>query len=182
MLVILDRDGVINKESTEFIKSPEEWIPIPGSLAAIAKLNAARHTVVVATNQSGIARGLYSLEMLNKIHQKMQNELAKVGGHIDAIFFCPHGPDDNCECRKPKPGLFKQIAEHYQTNFQDAIAVGDSLRDMQAAQAVNCWVVLVETGNGKQTLLENPNLSQAIPVYADLAAFTRKMISDSSNY
>lgn len=176
MLIILDRDGVINKESIAFIKSPAEWIPIPGSLAAIAKLNAAGHTVVVATNQSGVARGLYSLDMLDKIHQKMQNELAKEGGHIDAIFFCPHGPDDNCDCRKPKSGLFKQIAERYPIDFKNAIAVGDSLRDIQAAQAANCKAVLVETGNGKQTLLENPNLRKMIDIYANLAGFVKKII------
>lgn len=175
MLIILDRDGVINQDSPDFIKSPEEWLPIPGSLEAIAKLTRAGHTVVVATNQSGIARGLYSLEMLDKIHQKMQNELAKVGGQIDAIYFCPHGPDDACVCRKPKPGLFLEIANDYRTNFSDAVAVGDSWRDLQAAQTAGCKAVLVKTGNGKKTLLEYSELNNTIPIYDDLAHFVNQL-------
>jgi D-glycero-D-manno-heptose 1,7-bisphosphate phosphatase len=168
LLIILDRDGVINEDSIEYIKSPEEWRAIPGSLEAIAKLNRAGHQVVVATNQSGVAREYFSLETLQAIHQKMRTELAAVGGHIDAIFFCPHQPDDNCDCRKPKPGLFKQIGKAYNTNFNNAISVGDSFRDIQAAQAVGCKAVLVETGKGLGELEKHPELN-SVPVFENLA-------------
>lgn len=168
MLIILDRDGVINEDSAEYIKSPDEWHAIPGSLAAIAKLNHAGHTVVIATNQSGIARGYFDLATLQKIHDKLQNELAKVGGHIDGIFYCPHGPDDHCECRKPLPGLFQQIQQQFKTDFSNAIAIGDSYRDIQAAQAVNCKAILVKTGKGKIELIKYPELKQ-VPVFTDLA-------------
>lgn len=170
MLIILDRDGVINEESHLYIKNPNEWIPIPGSLAAITKLNKAGHHVVVASNQSGIGRGLYDHHMLQQIHDKMQNALAKVGGHIDAIFYCPHSPDENCSCRKPKPGLFLQIAEKFHTDFSNAIAIGDSLRDLQAAQAVNCRAILVRTGNGEKTLAQGVGL-EGVSVFSDLADF-----------
>jgi D-glycero-D-manno-heptose 1,7-bisphosphate phosphatase len=168
MLIILDRDGVINADSAEHIKSPEEWHAISGSLEAIAKLNRAGHTVVVATNQSGVARGYFNLQTLAAIHQKMQDELAKVGGHIDAIFFCPHGPDDNCDCRKPKPGLLWQIAKQFNTDFKDALVIGDSLRDIQAAQAVGCKAILVKTGKGANELATKPEL-KSVPSYKDLA-------------
>jgi D-glycero-D-manno-heptose 1,7-bisphosphate phosphatase len=168
MLIILDRDGVINEDSAEYIKSPQEWIAIPGSLDAIAKLNRADHKVVVATNQSGVGRGLYDEETLARIHEKMQNELSKVSGHIDGIFYCPHKPEDNCSCRKPKPGLFFQIAAQFPTDFSDAIAIGDTLRDLEAAQAVGCKAFLVKTGNGLLTLENKPQLKN--PVFENLAA------------
>lgn len=169
MLIILDRDGVINEDSGEFIKAPEEWRALPGSLAAIAKLNHAGHTVVVATNQSGIGRGYFTLETLQQIHQKMADELAAVNGHIDRVYFCPHTPEQGCECRKPKPGLLRQIAAEYKTDFSEAILVGDSWRDIQAAQAVNCKAVLVKTGKGVDELMKYPELRN-IPVFDDLAA------------
>lgn len=175
MLVVLDRDGVINEDSAEYIKSPAEWHAISGSLEAIAKLNNAGHTVVVATNQSGVARGYFTTQTLEAIHQKMQNELIKVGGHIDAIFICPHGPSDNCECRKPKPGLFRQIGKQYNADFKDALAVGDSLRDIQAAQAVSCKAVLVKTGKGVSELAKNPEL-KSINSYKDLAAVVEALL------
>lgn len=178
MLIILDRDGVINEDSVEFIKSPAEWVAIPGSLEAIAKLNAANLKVVVATNQSGVARGYYSLATLEKIHQKMIAELAAVGGHFDGIFFCPHGPNDGCECRKPKPGLFLQIAEQFPTSFQNALAVGDSLRDIQAAQAVHCKAVLVKTGKG---IIEQNKVSPDILVFANLAAVVDAILTNKIN-
>lgn len=168
-LIILDRDGVINYESAEFIKSPEEWIPIPGGLEAIAKLNQAGFTVVIATNQSGIGRGLYDENTLTLIHKKMQNELKKLGGHIDKIFYCPHRPEDNCDCRKPKTGLFDQIATEYKISLNNIPAIGDSLRDIQAAQAAGCQAILVRTGNGENFLKQQLPLPHVI-VFSDLAA------------
>lgn len=153
-VAILDRDGVINQDSHAFIKSPEEWIALPGSLDAIARLTEAGWRVVVASNQSGIARGLFSMDTLNAIHSKMRRELAQAGGNIDAIFICPHGPDEGCNCRKPAPGLFLDIARRYDLNLADVPAAGDSLRDLQAAYAVGCTPYLVLTGNGRKTLAQ----------------------------
>ena len=166
MLVILDRDGVINFDSENYIKSPDEWIPIPGSLDAIATLNQASHTVVIATNQSGIARGLYDETMLEKIHDKMKNELAKVGGHLDGIFYCPHHPDDDCNCRKPKPGLLLEIQQTFKVDFADSLMIGDTAKDIEAAITVGCDAVLVKTGKGAQNLDKIPN---HISTYDDLA-------------
>lgn len=175
MLIILDRDGVINYDSSDYIKSPEEWRAIPGSLEAIAKLNQSGHKVVIASNQAGIARGYYDLKTLKEIHEKMHTELKKVYGHVDAIFFCPHHPDDNCNCRKPKPGLFLQIQKKYPNDFSNAVMIGDSLRDVEAARAANCKVVLVRTGNGAATLTKNPKLN--VPVFADLATVVEHLNS-----
>ncbi|MEO6697485.1 MAG: D-glycero-beta-D-manno-heptose 1,7-bisphosphate 7-phosphatase [Gammaproteobacteria bacterium] len=169
-LIILDRDGVINFDSADFIKSPDEWMPIPGSLEAIARLNRADYTVVVATNQSGVGRGLFSLDTLHQIHEKMQQELARAGGKIDAIFFCPHAPDDHCACRKPKPGLLLEIAKKYNCDLKDVPAVGDSLRDIEAAQTVGARPVLVRTGKGEE-VVKNGKLPTGVKVYDDLAAF-----------
>lgn len=174
MLVILDRDGVINEDSAEYIKSPAEWHAIPGSLEAIAKLNNAGHVVVIATNQSGVARGYFTLQTLEAIHKKMQNELAKVGGHIDAIFICPHGPSDNCDCRKPKPGLFWQIAKQFNTDFKNSVTIGDSLRDIQAAQAVGCKAILVQTDKGASELANKPEL-KSVSCYKNLAEVVANM-------
>lgn len=145
-LVILDRDGTINVDSDEFIKSPEEWHPIEGALEAIGRLNHAGYRVVVATNQSGLGRGLMDVASLNAIHAQMNKQLSKVGGRIDAIFYCPHAPDEACQCRKPAPGLLEQIAERYGVALDGVPFVGDSLRDMQAAQAGGCHPHLVLTG------------------------------------
>ncbi len=131
-LVILDRDGTINEDRDDYVKSPAEWVPIPGSLEAIARLNHAGWHTVIATNQSGLARGLFDMSALNAIHARMNRELAEVGGRIDAVFFCPHGPDDGCACRKPLPGLFTTIGERYGVSLRETYAVGDSLRDLQA--------------------------------------------------
>ena len=150
-LVILDRDGVINRDSDSFIKGPEEWFALPGSLEAIARLSRANWRVVVASNQSGIARGLFSMATLNAIHAKLRSELAHVGGAIDAIFICPHGPDERCACRKPATGMFLDISRRYDVALTDVPAVGDSLRDLQAASAVGCKPWLVLTGNGRRT-------------------------------
>lgn len=167
MLVILDRDGVINEESKYFIKSPDEWLPIPGSLEAIAKLKNAGFMVAVATNQSGIARGLYSEEILSQIHKKMSDALQKLGVRLDAIVYCPHHPKDQCQCRKPAPGLFLSLAEKLQFDMTKAICIGDSMRDIQAAKEVGATPILVLTGNGKKTLTEMSGLK--LKVYANLA-------------
>ncbi len=168
-LIVLDRDGVINEDSDEYIKSPEEFIPIPGSLEAIARLTQAGWRVVVATNQSGVARGYYDLATLHRIHDKLHRELAALGGQIEAIFYCPHGPDDLCDCRKPKPGLFQDIAARLQVSLHGVPAIGDSLRDLQAAQAVGAAPLLVLTGKGQRTHARGQGL-EGIPVYPDLAA------------
>lgn len=174
-LIILDRDGVINQDSDAFIKSPDEWIPIPGSLEAISKLHQAGYHIVVASNQSGIARGLLDMETLNQIHDKMQRALAQLGGRIDAIFFCPHGPDDACDCRKPAPGLFQQIRQRLNMDLQDVYAVGDSLRDLQAAQQAGAMPVLVRTGKGMRTLAAGEGL-EGIPVFDNLALFVEHLL------
>ncbi|MBK7768741.1 MAG: D-glycero-beta-D-manno-heptose 1,7-bisphosphate 7-phosphatase [Sulfuritalea sp.] len=168
-LVILDRDGVINHDSDQYIKSPEEWKPIPGSLTAIARLNQAGYRVVVATNQSGIGRGLFETDTMIAIHDKMFKALAQVGGHIDAIFFCPHTNDDNCECRKPKPGMFRDIAARFNADLAGVPAIGDSLRDLQAAQAAGAQPVLVLTGKGRK-IADDPALPPDTLVFPDLAA------------
>lgn len=175
-LVILDRDGVINEDSENFIKTADEWRAIPGSLEAIASLNRAGYRVVVATNQSGIARGLFTLETLNRIHDKMLAELNRCGGHIDAIFFCPHGPDDQCQCRKPLPGMLKEISEKYGVSLEGIPVVGDSLRDLQAAIAAGARPVLVETGKGKKSkdLLSDNSIDAQ--VYPDLVSWVEDQV------
>jgi D-glycero-D-manno-heptose 1,7-bisphosphate phosphatase len=175
-LIILDRDGVINEDSDAFIKCPEEWVPIPGSLEAIARFNQAGYQVMVASNQSGIARGLFDMDMLMRIHEKMHHQLSLVGGNIDAVFFCPHGPDDECDCRKPKPGLFYQIHHRTNTPLDQVPAVGDSLRDLQAAQSAGAKPVLVKTGKGIRTLDKGEGL-EGIPVYENLATFAHDYLS-----
>lgn len=145
-LIILDRDGTINEDRDDFVKSDEEWEPLPGALEAIARLHHAGYHIVLATNQSGLGRGLFDMGTLNAIHLKMNVALAKVGGRIDAVFFCPHTPDEVCECRKPLPGLFTRIGERYGVELTGVPAAGDSLRDLQAAAAAGCAPHLVRTG------------------------------------
>jgi D-glycero-D-manno-heptose 1,7-bisphosphate phosphatase len=168
-LVILDRDGVINHDSDQYIKSPDEWKPIPGSLAAIARLNQAGYRVVVATNQSGIGRGLLETDTLMAIHDKMLKALAQAGGRIDAIFFCPHTHADNCDCRKPKPGMFREIAARFNAELAGVPAIGDSLRDLQVAATVGAQPMLVLTGKGRKTV-DDPALPPETLVFPDLAA------------
>lgn len=175
-LIILDRDGVVNEDSDTFIKSPAEWVPVPGSLEAIARLNRFGYRVVVATNQSGIARGLFNLDTLNQIHQRMHNAVAEVGGQIDGVFFCPHGPDDNCECRKPAAGLFREIATRLRTNLASVPAIGDSLRDLQAAEAAGASPVLVRSGKGEETLAAL-GAGHGYPVYNNLAGFVDDLLA-----
>lgn len=169
-LIIMDRDGVINHDSPNYIKSVQEWRPIPGSLAAIARLNRSGYRVVVATNQSGIARGLFDARAVEAIHRKMDALLAPLGGRVAAFYVCPHAPDDECDCRKPRAGLFKQIAKDEGADLSGIAAVGDSLRDIEAALTAGAVPVLVRTGKGEETLASGA-LPPGVQVFDDLAAF-----------
>jgi len=175
-LVILDRDGVINYDSDAFIKTPDEWKPIPGSLEAIAKLNHSGHRVVVCSNQSGIGRGLLDMAALNAINDKMYRALSQLGGRIDALFYCPHPAEANCACRKPKPGMFEDIAERFNTGLAGVPSIGDSLRDLQASAAAGCQPILVMTGKGRKTQAAG-KLPPGTKVYEDLAAAVRAIIA-----
>jgi len=174
-LIILDRDGVINFDSDQFIKSPEEWKPIPGSLEAIARLNQAGYRVAVATNQSGIGRGLFDMPTLNAIHNKMHKLLAQVGGRVDAIFFCPHTNDANCECRKPKSGMIEEIATRFGVSLKGVPAVGDSLRDLEAAARLGAQPYLVLTGKGSKTQAKG-GLPEGTLTYPDLASVVATLL------
>jgi len=174
-LVILDRDGVINYDSDHYIKSPDEWRPIPGSLEAIARLNQAGYRVVVASNQAGIGRGLFDMATLTAIHDKMHRAIAQAGGRIDAIFYCPHARDSNCACRKPRPGLFEDIARRFNTDLAGVPAVGDSLRDLQAAVQVGARPMLVMTGKGERTVAAG-GLPENTLTYADLGAAAKAIM------
>ena len=168
-LVILDRDGVINFDSDQYIKSPEEWKPIAGSLEAIARLTQAGYRVVLATNQSGLSRGLFDMATLNAIHDKMHKAVNQQGGRIDAVFFCPHAQDSGCACRKPLPGMLLEIAERFNTTLADVPVIGDSLRDLQAASAAGARPVLVLTGKGERTIKAG-GLPEGTEIHKDLAA------------
>ena len=170
-LIILDRDGVVNHDSDDYIKSPDEWQPIDGSLEAIARLNHAGYTVAIASNQSGLARGYFDIEVLTAMHKKMDELLAKIGGRIDAVFYCPHGPDDACQCRKPKPGMLLDIGQRFNVPLKQVIFVGDSIADINAANNAHAKAVLVRTGKGikAEKILLSENKS-SIPVYDDLAS------------
>ena len=169
-LVILDRDGVINRDSREFVKNTDEWHPIPGSIEAIAKLSRAGYTVAVASNQSGLARGLFDRNALRAMHRKLRRLVAAEGGRIDRIVVCPHGPGDGCNCRKPAPGLLLRLARHYGTSLDGVPAVGDSLRDLEAAAAAGAMPLLVRTGNGRKVAASLPTRLRSVPVFDDLAA------------
>jgi len=175
-LIILDRDGVINFDSDQFIKSPEEWKPIPGSLEAIARLCQAGYRVVVATNQSGIGRGLFDMSMLNAIHDKMHKACALMGGRIDAVFFCPHTSEANCNCRKPKSGMIEEIAERYNVELKDVPAVGDSLRDLEATARLGAQPFLVLTGKGTKTQAKG-GLPEGTQTFPDLAAVVTHILT-----
>lgn len=179
-LVILDRDGVINHDSDEFIKSAEEWQAIEGSLEAITRLNKAGYTVIVITNQSGVARGMLTYNTLNRIHQKMLDQLHALGGEIGAILFCPHGPDDGCECRKPLPGLYSDLTSRLQFDLAEVDSVGDSMRDLEAARAAGARPVLVRSGKGRLTeeKLKDPAVRQRlgeVAVFDDLASYVESL-------
>jgi D-glycero-D-manno-heptose 1,7-bisphosphate phosphatase len=174
-MIILDRDGVINHDSPAFIKSPAEWIPVPGSLEAIAQLNQAGYRVVVASNQSGIARELFDMRTLNAIHHKMHTLAQQVGADIDAIFFCPHAAIDNCDCRKPKAGMFEEISKRFKMSLKGVPTVGDSLRDLQAGFICGCVPYLVLTGKGQQTF-KTGGLPPGTQVFPDLAAMVSALL------
>jgi len=173
-LVILDRDGTINRDSDHFIKSPAEWKPLKGSLEAIARLTQAGYRVVIATNQSGLARGLFDMTTLNAIHDSLQRAAQQAGGRIDAIFFCPHAGDADCACRKPRPGMLLEIGKRMNVPLDGVPMVGDSLRDLQAAAAAGARPVLVLTGKGRQTR-EAGALPPGTQVFPDLAAFAAQL-------
>lgn len=167
-LIVLDRDGTINHDSEQYIKSPDEWRPIPGSLEAIARLNHAGYRVVVATNQSGIGRGLFDMGTLNAIHEKMHRHLAQVGGRLDAVFYCPHTADATCDCRKPKPGLLREAGRRFNVDMHGVPVIGDGLRDLQAAEGMGSQPMLVLTGKGERTLREG-NFPASTVIFPDLA-------------
>ena len=184
-LVILDRDGVVNFDSDQYVKSADEWIPLPGSLEAIAELNQAGYQVTVATNQSGLARGLFTINDLHAMHQKMMDLLAPMGGRVDSIFFCPHVDEDQCDCRKPLPGLMRDIASRYRKTdsalpLTGVPIVGDSLRDLEAATVLGASPHLVRTGKGQKTV-EAGILPAGTVVHADLMAFTKSLLGSASN-
>ncbi len=174
-LIILDRDGVINMDSDQFIKSPAEWQPIPGSLEAIARLNQADYRVVVATNQSGVGRGLFDMPTLNAIHDKMHKACAMVGAHIDAVFFCPHTAESHCHCRKPEVGMLEEIALRYNVSLVNVPIVGDSLRDLLPAAELGARPYLVLTGKGAKTQ-STGGLPEGTLVFSDLAAVASELL------
>ena len=174
-LIILDRDGVINEDSDDYIKSPDEWIPIAGSLEALGKLSQNGFKVIIITNQSGIGRKIFSIEMLNAIHKKMCINLAQYGGVIDGIFFCPCAPEENCNCRKPKSGLYNEVSDRLQISLENVFCVGDKITDIQAAQNARAKPILVKTGKEND---DSGNIPKNIPIYDDLLSFVNKIITE----
>jgi D-glycero-D-manno-heptose 1,7-bisphosphate phosphatase len=174
-LVILDRDGVVNQDSDSYIKGPDEWRPIPGSLEGIARLNHAGYHVVLATNQSGVGRGLFEVSTLNAIHDKMHRALGQIGGRIDAIFFCPHAQEADCNCRKPRAGLLEEISKRFNVDLKGVPSIGDSLRDLQAFAAVGAAPILVLTGKGAKTRQEG-GLPEGTQIFPDLAEAVRSIV------
>ncbi len=177
-LIILDRDGVINEDSVNYIRSPEEWGPLHGSLEAIAELSGAGYSIAVATNQAGVAKKVFSQDILDAIHQKMLSQVAAKGGHIARIFFCPHHPDDRCSCRKPEPGMLLDACKAFHVEPSQAFFIGDSLRDIQAAIKAGCRAVLVLTGNGRKTLADlDARTSAQVVVFNSLSEFASALLS-----
>lgn len=177
-LVVLDRDGVVNQESVNFIRSPDEWIPLPGALGAIADLTKAGFAVVIATNQSGVGRGFFTADTLDSIHRRMTSAVEAEGGRLAGIFVCPHAPDADCECRKPRPGLMRQIEAAFGRPLAGEPVVGDSARDLRAAAAVGARAILVRTGNGRETE-KILRADERVEVYDDLAAVARALIGSA---
>ena len=179
-LVILVRDGTINEDRDDFVKSADEWVQLPGALEAIARLNQAGWHTVVATNQSGIGRGLFDMAALNAMHLKMNQALHRLGGRVDAVFFCPHAPQESCTCRKPLPGLFEQIGARYGIDLADVPTVGDSVRDLEAGRAAGCHTHLVRTGKlareGEEACQRAASAVPGTLVHADLAAFAEALV------
>lgn len=182
-LVILDRDGTLNAQTDAYIRRPEDWQALPGALEAVASLNQAGYTLVLAVNVPGLGRGLMDMASLNAIHVRMHKELTAVGARIDAVFFCPHVPEDLCDCRKPKPGLFTQIAERYGVNATQIDALGNSLPDVQAAQAAGCRVHLVLTGDGRPACIDPlpPEYGVGVNVHADLTVFAKALVARAAS-
>ena len=176
-LIVLDRDGVINYDSEQFIKSPDEWRPIPGSLEAISRLNHAGFRVVVATNQSGLGRGLFDMATLIAINDKMHKALAQIGGRIDALFYCPHTADSACGCRKPKPGMLIEIGNRFGVELTGVPCVGDSVRDLHAAAAVEAQPILVLSGKGEKTLRDGAFPANTV-IFPDLAFVATALLAD----
>ncbi len=177
-LVILDRDGVINHDSAEFVKAPSEWVPIPGSIEAIASLDRAGYTVTVASNQSGLGRGLFDRRALRAMHRKLRKLVSAAGGHVDRIVVCPHAPGNGCACRKPKPGLLRRLGRHYGADLADTPVIGDSLRDLEAAASVGARPILVRTGNGRKTEKTLHDTFADIEIYDDLAAAASALVRE----
>jgi D-glycero-D-manno-heptose 1,7-bisphosphate phosphatase len=176
-VLVLDRDGVINEDSDAFVKCPEEWVAIPGSLEAIARANHLGYRVVVLTNQSGLARGLFDMGGLNSIHQKLVQQLGAVGGSVDAFFVCPHLPEANCECRKPNAGMLRELSERLRISLDDTFVVGDRISDIEAARKVGAKPILVRTGKGEATLdAANDADLRDVPVFKDLAEMVDQLL------
>ncbi len=176
-LIILDRDGVINEDSDNYIKSPDEWVPIPGSLESIGKLSKNDFKVIIITNQSGIGRKIFPIEMLHAIHKKMNMHLSQFGGLIDGIFFCPCTPEKNCNCRKPKSGLYNDVSNRFQISLKNVFCVGDKITDIQAADNAGAIPILVRTGKGKEEI-DGGLIPKHIAIYDDLASFVNKIITE----
>lgn len=174
-VLVLDRDGVINHDSPDYIKSPDEWQPLPGSVEAIARASQAGYAIAIASNQSGVGRGLFDLDMLSTINDKMIEAVEDAGGRIDLIVFCPHKPDDGCDCRKPKAGLLHRIEAELGTSLKDQWMIGDSMKDLSAARAVGMQPVLVRTGNGAQVERELPDSTDVL-VFDSLAAAVNQLL------
>ena len=181
-LIILDRDGVINEDSDNYIRSVDEWIPVPGSIKAIAELSKAGYTIAVATNQSGLARGYFPESELDAMHNKMNTLVEAEGGKIETILFCPHSPDDHCDCRKPKPGMLKKLISLYDIAAYETWMVGDSLKDIQAGLSAGCKTALVKTGKGIRTLKvieeKEPQLKNT-PLFNNLKEFSEQLLSEN---
>lgn len=180
-LIILDRDGVINQDRDDFVKNADEWVPLPKSADAIAFLNQFDYTVVVASNQSGIGRGLFSMDNLNEMHSKMYRTIQQAGGDIAGVWFCPHTDKDQCACRKPKTGLLEDILERFAVRAEEVYMVGDSLRDLQAIDALGGYPILVLTGKGKKTLSQfEAELPSNTQIFDDLWSFTQNLCQSQS--
>ena len=177
-LVILDRDGVVNRDSAEFVKTTAEWVPIPGSIEAIACLEKAGYTVTIASNQSGLGRGLFDRRALRAMHRKLRRLVSAAGGHVGRIVVCPHAPDAGCACRKPKPGLLHRLGRHYGADLANTPVIGDSLRDLEAAASVGARPILVRTGNGRKTEKTLPETLATIEIYDDLAAAAKALVKE----